>query len=281
MSGGSEEYERSMALIGRVEPPDLHCMTLNLRRDVGAKPGSADDWQERRQAVAAVVTEEEPSLLAVQEALPRQSMWLAQTLGTRWQPVLVGRGRKQDGEQVGMFIDTTRLAVIERRSWSLSPSPLTPGRRAWGSIFPRNVVGAILQDLATEERFLALVTHLDHLSPWSRYRSAELILRIADGRRELPAVALGDWNADAGSAPYRVLTEGGFVDSWRRASSQMTEEYGTFPHYGEPRIGGRRLDWILTRGAIVSQAAISAVRPSGRWPSDHMPVQAVIRWGEL
>lgn len=263
--------------IGPVDAPDLHCMTLNVRRGVPRPAGHPDAWERRRAAVVALVTSEAPTVLAVQEALPAQSADLTAALGSRFESVLVGRGSAGGGEQVGLFLDRSRLDLVERRSWALSRRPQRPGSRSWATSFPRHAVGAVVDDRATGVRFLAIATHLDVLSPWARVRSAELLGRIV---REwgLPAVVMADWNSPAGSAPWRALAEAGVVDSWSRASRPSTV-YGTYPHYREPRVGGSRIDGVLvTAEADVDRVAVSTRKPGGVWPSDHAAVHAVVRW---
>ncbi|PZE66182.1 MULTISPECIES: endonuclease/exonuclease/phosphatase family protein [unclassified Curtobacterium] len=265
-------------LIGPVRSPEVHCMTLNVRRRVPRQPTHPDAWDRRRDAVLALVTSEAPTVLAVQEALPTQADDLTSGLGSGWEPVLAGRGTRGGGEQVGLFLDRSRLDVVERRTWALSRTPHRPGSRSWATSFPRHAVGAVVDDRATGVRFLAIATHLDVASPWARLRSAELLGRIVR-QRGLPAVVMADWNSPAGSAPWRALAEAGVEDSWGRASRQVGEPYGTYPHYGSPRVGGRRIDGVLvTSEAEVDRVAVDVRRPGGVWPSDHAAVHAVVRW---
>lgn len=253
-------------------------MTLNVRRRVPRPAAHPDAWERRRDALVSLVTSEAPTVLAVQEALPAQADDLTAALGSGWQPVLVGRGARGGGEQVGLFLDRSRLAVVEHRTWALSRTPNRPGSRSWATSFPRHAVGAVVDDRATGVRFLAVATHLDVLSPWARVRSAELLGRIVRSRG-LPAVVMADWNSPAGSAPWRALAEAGVVDSWGRASRQVGDPVGTYPHYAAPRVGGRRIDGVLvTEDATVDRVGVNVRRPGGVWPSDHAAVQAVVRW---
>ena len=265
-------------IIGPVVAPDLHCMTLNLRRSVPRPAGHPDSWEHRRDAVVALVASEAPTVLAVQEALRPQAVDLATGIGSRWEALLLGRDRYGDGEAVGLLVDTERCSVVERRSWAMSRTPLRPGSRSWATAFPRHAVGAVVRDRATGTEFTAIATHLDVVSPWARLRGAQLLGRVVR-ERGLPAVVMADWNCPAGSAPWRALAEAGVVDSWSRASRQVGEPYGTYPHYGSPRVGGRRIDGVLVTGdAHVDRVAVSARRPGGVWPSDHAAVHAVLRW---
>lgn len=264
--------------IGAVDPPAVHCTTLNVRRRVPRPAGHPDSWERRRDAVVSLVTSEAPTVLAVQEALPDQSDDLTAALGSRWEPVLAGRGARGGGEQVGLFLDRSRLDVVERRTWALSRRPARPGSRSWATAFPRHAVGAVVDDRATGVRFLAVATHLDVVSPWARLRSAQLLGRIVR-QRGLPAVVMADWNAPSGTAPWRALAEAGVVDSWGRASRQVGEPLGTYAGYRSPRAGGRRIDGVLvTEDAEVDAVAVSDRRPGGVWPSDHLAVHAVLRW---
>ncbi len=265
-------------LIGPVRSPEVHCMTLNVRRSVPRPPSHPDAWERRRDAVVALVASEAPTVLAVQEALPTQAADLTAALGSGWEPVMVGRGRSGGGEQVGLFLDRSRLDVVDQRTWALSRTPARPGSRSWATSFPRHAVGAVVDDRATGVRFLAIATHLDVASPWARLQSAGLLGRIVR-QRGLPAVVMADWNSPAGSAPWRALADAGVVDSWNRASRQVGEAYGTYPHYRSPRVGDRRIDGVLvTDEAEVERVAVSDRRPGGVWPSDHAAVHAVVRW---
>ncbi|MCY7325563.1 MAG: endonuclease/exonuclease/phosphatase family protein, partial [Microbacteriaceae bacterium] len=93
------------------------------------------------------------------------------------------------------------------------------------------------------------------------------------------AVVIGDFNADAGGKEHRLLVAKGLLrDSWRVARERLSEEWGTAPHYRAPARGRKRIDWILVGDAFeVVQAAINVTRYEGSWPSDHTPVQALIR----
>lgn len=269
-------------VVGPVAPPDLHCMTWNVRRPVPhLRSGHPDAWPRRAPAVAALVRSESPHLLAVQEAVPTQVDHLAAAMGSRWQAVVAGRGPGGGGERVGFFVDSERLRVVSERTVALGPDPSRIGTRAWGAPFPRIAVLARLDDLSTGVRFLAVATHVDPFSPLAQVRSAELLGRLVDDA-DLPAVVMADWNAGERSASARVLGTSGLLDTWTLAPEQPPA-VGTYARYRSPRPGGARLDRVLVRGARgveprVTGVAVSTRTPDGVWPSDHLPVHAVLRW---
>lgn len=264
------------AIIGPVSPPDLHVMTLNVRRRVD-RPGwrKADRWEVRRPALEALLTSERPSLVGVQEARPDQTDAIA-ALGYRF----AGRREAADGRGEGcpLFYESERLELLEWRQEALSDRPDVSGSTSWGNLIPRIMVSARLRDRATGTELLVINTHLDHLSARSRVRSAELIHdRVAS--QTLPVIVIGDLNAAESSRPVRELLRGGVArDAWTAASERLTPEWGTFANYRPPREGRARIDWIaVTPDVEVTRAAINATRLEGRWASDHLPVQAVVR----
>ena len=70
----------------------------------------------------------------------------------------------------------------------------------------------------------------------------------------------------------------GLVDAWLMPERRLSDDYTTFSNYREPKVGGKRIDWLLVGGGIEVRAmGINAVRFDGAAASDHEPVQAVLR----
>lgn len=267
-----------------VDQPGLHCMTFNVRRPMPhLRRGHPDAWTRRAPAVAEMVRSEAPHLLAVQEAVSAQVQHLATALGSRWVPVVADRRAAGGGEHVGFFVDTERLRVGRTRTIALAPDTSRIGSRAWGAPFPRIAVLVELHDLATDTGFLAVATHVDPFSPLAQVRSARLLGQQVHAAG-LPAVVMADWNAGERSTSARVLAAAGLDDTWDLVpAARRPAAVGTYANYRQPKPGGPRLDRILVRGGagvrpVVDSVSISTRRPSGTWPSDHLPVQAVLRW---
>lgn len=270
------------ALIGPVDAPDLHVMTFNVRRAVeGRLRPRADRWSTRAPAVHALLATERPTILGLQEVRPRVVPLLRDALGHEYR--MLGRGRRRDGggEGTPLFFDERRLQLLDGGQRALSDEPMRAGSTGWGNVLPRTLVWAEFVDRTTGRRLLAVNTHLDHLSARSRLRSADAIRRFV-AERALPAVVLGDLNAgDASTTVRRLLESGVLADAWPAAALRRSARWGTYAGYRPPRDGGRRLDWVLvTPGIDVRAVGINDRRPAGRWPSDHLPVQAVVRVSE-
>lgn len=269
----------SRPVIGPVCPPGIHVMSWNIRRTMPAwLTRRPDHWRRRAPRVRALLSEERPAILCAQEMLGEQIAEVSGAFGPgyRW----VGRGRSADGtgEACPIFYDRDRFDLLRWEQSALSDHPDRAGSRSWGNPFPRVLVSAVLRDRATSREFLMVNLHLDPLSARSRLRSARAVLDLltAEG---LPAVVAGDLNEGSGGVAVRELLAGdALVDSWDVASSRLTEPWGTYAGYREPRRGASRIDRIFTAPAVaVSSAAINPRRHGGGWPSDHLPVQAVLR----
>ena len=145
-------------------------------------------------------------------------------------------------------------------------------------MLPRIVVSADFTDKATGIRFAAFNAHFDHLSHASRTRSAAMLNDLVEGL-DVPAIVMGDMNAGVRSAAYRTLTDGPLRDAWTVAGERLTPAWSTFSGYRKPKLGGKRIDWILVNASVTVEAmGINVARFDGAAPSDHEPVQARLRF---
>lgn len=268
-------------VVGRVDAPELHVMTYNIRRRLGIDPRPADRWSRRQEPLRLLLAAESPTVLGVQEAMPDQAAFIAATLGPRYRSIGRGRNRDGRGEACPLFYDADRLELIEAEQTALSAQPAEPGSRSWGSVVPRIVVSALFRDRATDARFGVMNTHFDPFSAAARVRSSEIVRGAASEATE-PVIVMGDLNAAASSPALRVLLSGGVLrDAWANARTHLTPGWGTFVNYRRPRADAPRIDWIVvTEDVRVLRAAIDGEPVDGRWPSDHLPVHAVVRVDE-
>ncbi|MEL0625431.1 endonuclease/exonuclease/phosphatase family protein [Salinibacterium amurskyense] len=273
---------RGSALIGPVDAPGLHVMSYNIRRRLPKLlPRNPDLWRRRQPLMRRLLAAEQPALIGVQEALFTQKEFVLRALGERYRALGHGRERNTGGEGCPIFYDSRRLEMVEWRQSALSDTPTVAGSVSWGNRTPRVVVEATFRDLATGIHFQAVNTHLDHRSRTSRLRSADALRNIVQATPH-PTIMTGDFNTDADTHPYAELTGNGLLlDTWNTAEERLTQVWGTFPNYGPPKRNRKRIDWILaTPGVIAESAGINVTRYEGGWPSDHAPVQAVVRFTE-
>jgi endonuclease/exonuclease/phosphatase family metal-dependent hydrolase len=268
-------------LIGRARGEFLHAMSFNIRydREGQTQPGEPDYWPERAPLTKEFLQLEQPTILGVQEVEFNQLSAVEEGLGRHYRMVGFGRDGGAGGEYSAIFYDARRLTVKWWDQFWLSDTPDLISSATWGNNVTRIVTWAELHDSVTGRDFLHINSHFDHQSENARVRSAQVVRDQVAGT-DLPVVFTADCNAAAeSSAAYDVLvTDGGLQDTWLTADRQLTPRVGTFPNYGTPNPAGTRIDWILaTPGVEVRSAAINTWTRDGRYPSDHTPVQALLK----
>lgn len=249
-------------------------MSFNLRRGSIIPPHS---WPKRRPVVAELLRREQPTVLGTQEGLYGQLKDIKRDLSDRYDWIGVGRDGGSRDEFMAVFYDTGRLSPVEFDHFWLSDTPEVIGSTSWGNRNVRMVTWVRFADLRTGGEFVAVNTHFDHESEDARQRSAVLLRDRIDGfDPALPVVLTGDFNVPAGaSVAYETLVTG-LTDTWTAAKERSTPVYCTFHGYGTLWPEDVRIDWILTRGADVHVAAVNTFAQGGQYPSDHLPVQALI-----
>ncbi|MEU5541426.1 endonuclease/exonuclease/phosphatase family protein [Streptomyces sioyaensis] len=256
----------------------LRVMTFNLRYASDARPHS---WTERRPVMRALLRREVPHVLGTQEGLYGQLRDIAQDLGPHYAWVGTGRAGGSKDEFAAVFYDLRRLEPVEYDHFWLSDTPYLIGSATWGNTVIRMATWVRFRGLRTEREFYVLNTHLDHAHQYARERSAALITeRLAGLDPTLPRIVTGDFNVAAhkNSVYDAMLGGGSLVDSWD-AAAERSPQYATFHGYRPLVPDGDRVDWILTSpGMRCRRATINTYSAHGQYPSDHLPVQALLEW---
>jgi len=264
----------------------LHVISFNVRCSrvdatsgpAPARPGDPDHWPDRVPVLTEHLRSERPTVLGLQEPYGHQLAMIERALPEHR---VVGYGREggSHGEYSAILYDAAEVEVLEWDQLWLSDTPKVIGSTSWGNTIPRIVVWARMRSLTDGAEFVTINTHLDHRSERARVAGAAMIIELRSLFPDLPYVVTGDFNTPArDSATFKTFTDSGlFSDSWDRAAERVSPEWGTFPNYGDPSVGGPRIDWVLvTDGVEVHRAGITPVVRDGRHASDHIPVHAEI-----
>ena len=267
-------------IFGPAHAPDLHVMTYNIRRRMRQNaPGSPDLWSRRQPLLRQLISRERPTVLATQEALPDQALFISAVLGPHYRRIGYGRNADGTGEGCPLFYDSRRLHLESWQQIALSETPDVAGSRSWGNLIPRVAVVARFIDVKTNAPLRVVSTHFDHISRRARLRSAQQLAALAASSDE-PIIVMGDMNTDVGTVPFDAIAgvDGPLVDAWAAAGVRLTAPWGTFSNYRSPKTGTKRIDWILVSPELqVREAAINASRFDGAAASDHEPVQVLLR----
>ncbi|MEX2980650.1 endonuclease/exonuclease/phosphatase family protein [Streptomyces sp. C36] len=254
----------------------LRVMSFNLRyaSETGPHP-----WSERRPVMRRLLRREEPHLLGTQEGLHGQLRDIVRDLGARYAWIGLGRAGGSHDEFTAVLYDTDRLTPEEYDHFWLSDTPALIGSATWGNTVVRMASWVRFADRRTGGRFYALNTHLDHAHQYARERGAELVTsRLRGLDPSLPRVVTGDFNVAAHRNPVydTMLDRGTLKDTWDDAA-ERGRQYATFHGYRPLVPDGDRVDWILVSpSARTLRAGINTFSEDGRFPSDHLPVQALV-----
>lgn len=254
----------------------IRVMTYNLR---GVNDPPPKDWKTRLPLVRHLLDDHEPDLIGVQEARWYQVRDLARALPDYGWIGLGTQGGTRD-QFLSIFYRKQRFEILDFDHFWLSDTPSVIGSATWGNRYVRMVTWAKFRDRRTGAVMYQANTHLDNMSADSRVKSAALILdRVREFQAGVPVVLTGDFNSTAGVSPvYTILTgANAFQDTWTTAA-EHGPQYRTENHWLPPQRDGKRIDWILTRGAVRTLwTEIDPYRNGEIYPSDHDPVIAHVK----
>jgi endonuclease/exonuclease/phosphatase family metal-dependent hydrolase len=114
----------------------------------------------------------------------------------------------------------------------------------------------------------------------TRTQSGKLILRVVlEKAGNLPVIVMGDFNCLPDSDPYRALTRDDLLVDARAAASRPPLGPGSTWNGFDKVVPDRIIDHIFVRGSvkIVSLQTLDPKTSSGRFASDHLPVQVIAR----
>ena len=259
----------------------LSVMSFNIR--YGTANDGENRWENRRQALFALMRAENADLIGVQEALyPQLQEILAAVPGY----AVAGVGRddgRTKGEFSAILFRASRFTLSDAGTFWFSDTPEVVASTSWGNTITRICSWARFID-RDGRAFWHYNVHLDHQSQPSRERSTALLAQRIAARsdRGEPAIVTGDLNVGESNPALTALVgsasaPGPFVDTFRVLYPDA-KEVGTFTAFDATRIAGDKIDYVFVpRGTEVMSAAIVRTATNGRVPSDHFPVTARFR----
>mgnify|MGYP001156478907 CR=1 FL=1 len=187
------------------KPLELNVMTFNIRYD--NSEDSLNNWKYRKEVVAQTVLNYDVDILGTQEVLANQLKDMKIALSD-YKAIGVGR---EDGIAAGefsaLFYKKDKFKEIESGTFWLSQTPDIAGSKGWDAACERVATWAFLEDVATQKRFFAINTHLDHVGAEARINGVKLMLEKAHEKAgDLPVVLTGDFNSEPSSDVVQFIT---------------------------------------------------------------------------
>ncbi len=269
----------ALILLGNLSIPinaqdrdNLRIMSFNLR--YGTAEDGENSWRFRKENVVTVIKESKPDLIGFQEALNFQNEELLKMMP---EYSCAGAGRddgRSAGEFSSVFYRKDRIEVDTIKTFWFSDTPEIPGSKNWGNNITRICTWIHARDKLTGESFYHFNLHLDHESQYSRERSALLVIKKIQEKKE-PVILTGDFNCGEENNAIKSILSGGMKDCYRLRNSKRENE-GTFNSF-KGETGGDRIDFVfISDGLDAEKSEIIRRNFEGKYPSDHFPVTAVI-----
>jgi endonuclease/exonuclease/phosphatase family metal-dependent hydrolase len=270
---------------------EVRVMSFNIR--YGTANDGENHWKNRYEMVFDVLRNHRPDVVGLQEALGFQIQQIRKAIGGYG---LIGVARedgKNDGEYSCLLYRLDRYDVKESGTFWFSDTPEVPGSSHWGNACVRICSWARFIEKKSGRAFYVFNLHLDHVSQPSRQKSAVLLSKRLLARKHAdPFIVTGDFNTGEKNPVILYLkgklalskSDGNkgknpvpMVDTFRVLHPDAGD-VGTFNGFKGNR-RGEKIDYVLTMpGVKVLEAKILYDNVNGKFPSDHFPVWAIMRF---
>jgi len=261
----------------------LRVMTFNIRNSY-AQDGE-NDWKYRKELVYQTIRDYSPAILGLQEANHAQQNELLTAL-PEYDFVGIGAKGGTKGQYCSILYRKNRFKVEKTETCWLSDNPTVPSS-TWGNHHLRIFTYARLVEKESGNIINTYNCHLDDGSKKAREKSVRQIgVHILNQPSNEPFVFMGDFNAPENSVTIQQLgkfktPQKGTIhlasDSFRMLHADR-KDVGTYHGY----IGnteGDKIDSIFVQPTTeVLEASIVRTASNDRYPSDHFPVTATLRF---
>jgi endonuclease/exonuclease/phosphatase family metal-dependent hydrolase len=244
--------------------------TYNIGYD---NPKATDNlWINRVPLMVDLVKKKDFDIWGIQEGLQNQLTDLSAGL-PQYEWFGAGRTDGHNGERCAIFYKPAKFEKLKTGDFWLSATPDNPGI-GWDASLPRICTWGQFKEKTTGITFFVFNTHLDDKGSQARREGLALILnqmnKIAGNS---PALLCGDFNFDQYDANY-VTLKVKLTDAYDIAAARWNATTGTYNGYNINHNSSGRIDHVfLTSGMKSSRYEIVNESYSGKYPSDHFPVQ--------
>lgn len=232
-----------------------------------------NDFENRKQKIAAMLSEQQPDVIGFQEITPVMRKWLVSTLDGYY-TVGAGRGKLYGDETALIAYKKDVFQLISCDTVMLSNNTALPGSRYDGSDqsgCPRAYVRAFLKHDEIDEPFYVFNVHTDHLGGLARALASTQMLQDACSRGDSVFFMTGDFNAEPTAMEIKMITDCGA----RKIVDATAGLGGTFHDYGreEPAM---EIDYIFVSGGarLVGAERVADKPDNGVYYSDHFAITA-------
>ena len=261
------EMKKAVAIQEIYNENELRVMSCNVRcispTDLGKK-----SWFYRADLIMQGIEKEQPGVIGFQEVTKWHYSYLCDTLPT-YDSVITYRDEAFNSEGCPIFYRSDIYTLIDKGSFWLSETPDVMSK-SWGAQYNRVCGYVILKDNATGTEFVVFNTHLSHVSDEARINGIQVVLDKIAEFGSLPAVLMGDLNAEEDSETYRSATVN-FLDTKYQTKNTMTS--CTYQDWGK-KLDKNCIDYVMISKQDFKVNSYKVVTDTydGVYSSDHFPL---------
>ena len=177
---------------------EIKIMSFNIRTS-GMDKDTPNHWDNRKEAVLALIKDQMPDIMGVQEAtFTNQWLWLKDKLksaGYDGYGLNRQTGKESgSGECPGILWNKNVIEKIEVGTFWLSETPDTPSK-GWDANYYRTATWGLFKHIATGQIFVMVNTHLGHESTTAQVEGMKLIeQKLLEYEWDYPLYLTGDFN---------------------------------------------------------------------------------------
>lgn len=264
--------KREISMSDSFNTEEIKIMSYNIRchapDDFGHK-----NWFYRADLVVDTIEKAQPGIIGFQEVNSWQYDYLCETMPIYDSIITYRDNIPVYSEGCPVFYRTDLYTLVDKGSFWLSETPDVMSKD-WGAACYRICSYVILKDNATDKEFVVFNTHLDHVSDEARINGINVVLDKIKEFDSIPAVLMGDLNAEEDSETYISATES-FYDVKYQTDNTMTS--CTYQGWGR-QLDRNCIDYIMvSKGAFdVKSYEVITDTYDGNYTSDHFPLTATL-----
>jgi endonuclease/exonuclease/phosphatase family metal-dependent hydrolase len=257
---------------------DIIVASYNLRMDTPSD--SLNAWPHRKENVKALIQYHEFDIIGTQEGFIHQLNDLLEIPGF----ASVGAGRddgKTGGEHSAILYKTALFEVLDSGNFWLSETPEKPSLGWDATCCNRIASWALFREKKTKKEFYVFNVHFDHQGVVARRESGKLMVKkiqeIASGK---PVICTGDFNSTPDTEQI-VGMSSLLKDSYKVTKMPPYGPVGTTNAFRFNAPMKNRIDYVFVSDEFeVLKYAVLTDATERRYPSDHQPVVATLRFAK-
>lgn len=265
-----------LAIPTSLSSQNINLISYNIRYD--NKGDSINNWNDRKETMAALIQHYDADIVGTQEALHHQVTYLDSAL-PGFSYLGVGRDDgKEKGEYTAIFYNTDKFKVLKTNTFWLSETPEKVSI-GWDAALERICTYALFEDLGTKKQFWVFNTHFDHIGNKARTNSAQLIYKKINeiNTTDLPVILMGDLNLTPDTEAIQFFKKY-LTDAKDISKKPFYGPMGTFNGFKQDRVLKDRIDYFFVKDVnVLSYTHIDDRMANNKHISDHLPVLMIIR----